>query len=47
MKLGVAMPKRNHNSKFSEIELFIYRAASLVFLLLMLIKLFIIEISSW
>jgi hypothetical protein len=41
------MPKRNHNLKFSEIELFIYRAASLIFLLLMLIKLFVVEVSSW
>lgn len=41
------MPKGRHNFRFSDIELFIYRVASLVFLILMLLKLFKVEISSW
>ena len=41
------MPRGNRNVNFSEIELFIYRTASIVFLLLMLLKLFRAEISSW
>ena len=41
------MPRRNHNFSFSEIELFIYRVASIIFLILMLLKLFKVEISSW
>ena len=41
------MPKHNHNSVFNSIELFIVRVAGIAFLLLMLIKLFKLEISSW
>lgn len=41
------MPKHNHNSVFHNIELFILRVASIAFLILMLVKLFKLEISSW
>ena len=40
------MPKHNHNSSFSAIELLIFRVASILLLILMLIKLFKVEISS-
>jgi hypothetical protein len=42
---GESVSKRN--LRFSEIEQFVFRAASLLFLVLLLIKLFIIEVSSW
>lgn len=41
------MPKGKHNFRFSDLELLIYRVASIVFLILMLLKLFKTEISSW
>ena len=40
------MPKHNHSRSFSNIELFIFRVASILSLILMLIKLFKAEISS-
>lgn len=41
------MSKGNHNFKFSDIELWIIRVASVAFLILMLLKLFKAEIASW
>ncbi|HVF55422.1 MAG TPA: hypothetical protein VM934_04680 [Pyrinomonadaceae bacterium] len=41
------MPRRNSNFTFRDMEILILRVASIVFLVLMLLKLFKIEISSW
>lgn len=41
------MTRRNRDIDFSYIELVIYRVASIVFLVLMLLKFFKAEISSW
>lgn len=41
------MPRGKHNFKFSDLELLIYRAASIIFLILMLLKLLKVELSSW
>ena len=41
------MAKHNYNPRFSSIELFIFRVASIASLILMLLKLFKVEISSW
>lgn len=41
------MPESNQNLRFSDIELLIYRVASIVFLILMLLKFFKHEVSSW
>lgn len=40
------MPKQNHHTRLDEIELLIFRAASIVFILLMLYKIFKAEISA-
>ncbi len=40
------MPKHNYNLRFSNMELFIFRVASIVSLIPMLLKLFKVEISS-
>jgi hypothetical protein len=42
-----ATPKAKRKFGFSDLELIIYRVASLIFLLLMLLKLLKLEISSW
>jgi hypothetical protein len=41
------MPKARREFGFSDLELIIYRVASIVFLILMLLKLLKLEISSW
>jgi hypothetical protein len=41
------MTKGKSSFKFSDLELLIYRVASILFLLLMLTKLFKAELSSW
>jgi hypothetical protein len=41
------MAKGKQNFKFSDLELLIYRVASILFLILMLSKLFKAELSSW
>jgi hypothetical protein len=41
------MPRGKQSLKFSDIELYIYRGASLFFLILMLLKLLKLELSSW
>ena len=41
------MPRRNLNTSLSRFELFVYRIASIVFLILMLIKLLRAELTSW
>ena len=40
------MPKRNQNFSFTRLEHFIFRAASIIFFILLLIKLLKIEINS-
>jgi hypothetical protein len=40
------MPKHSYHHRFSNIELFIFRLASILFLILMLLRLFKAEISS-
>jgi hypothetical protein len=40
------MSKRNHNFSFSNIEQIIFRIASIIFFILLLIKLLKIEINS-
>jgi hypothetical protein len=40
------MPRHNYNHRFSSIELIIYRVASIVFLILMLLRLIKSEITS-
>jgi hypothetical protein len=37
----------NHNFSFSDLEHLICKVASIIFLILLLLKLFKIEISSW
>jgi hypothetical protein len=41
------MPRHDYHHSFSNIETLIYRVAGVLFLILMLIKLFKVEISSW
>lgn len=41
------MNKRKHNSKFNDIQVYIIRVAETIFLILLLVKLFIAEISNW
>lgn len=41
------MSKQNRRISFSNIELYIFRVASIIFLILMILKLLKIEITSW
>jgi hypothetical protein len=41
------MPKSNHKIRLGELELLIIRVASIAFLILMILKLFKAELSSW
>jgi len=41
------MREQNRKISFSTIELFIYRTASIIFLVLMLLKLLKTELASW
>lgn len=41
------MPKQNRKFSFSNIELYIYRVASIIFLILMILKLLKFELKSW